>query len=172
MEKLHGRKKSASHGFSKGWKNNRVTLSGQTWRVDEDLVAEVIDLQKDDIKFYRDYKFSGKVKANKDDPFLENAHISKDYDGFDSDEDSSNLPPKKKLRVSENDKEDTEEKVVEEEVENEQEQEKEVEEEAENEKEKEAEGEDGDKDNEQREEEVEESEVKENPYDSDNRDDV
>lgn len=47
-----------------------------------------------------------------------------------------------------------------------------MEEEAENEQEKEVEGEEGDKFNEQREEDVEESEVKDKPYVSDNRDDA
>ncbi|XP_057870753.1 uncharacterized protein LOC131077306 [Cryptomeria japonica] len=83
-----------------------------------------------------------KVKANKDDPFLENAHISEDYDSYDSDEDSSNLPPKNKSKVSKKEEEDIEDKV-----DSEQEQEKEVEEEAKNEQEKEVEGEEGDKDN-------------------------
>ncbi|XP_059068757.1 uncharacterized protein LOC131859204 [Cryptomeria japonica] len=85
----------------------------------------------------------GKDKANKDDFFVENAHISEDYDSSDSDEDSSNLPPKKKSRVSEKAKENIEENVG-----SEKEQEKEVEEEAENEQEKEVEGEEGDKVNE------------------------
>lgn len=53
---------------------------------------------------------------------MENAHISKDYDNFESDEDSTNTPPKKKLRVSKTDEEDTEEMV-----DSKQEQEKEVE---------------------------------------------
>ncbi|XP_057855145.1 uncharacterized protein LOC131064861 [Cryptomeria japonica] len=107
------------------------------------------------------------VKANKDDPFVENAHISEDYDSSDSDEDSSNLPPKKKSRVSKKAEEDVEEKV-----DSEQEQEKEVKEEKKNEHEKKVEGEEGDKDNEQRKEDVDESEAKESPYDLDNRDDV
>lgn len=41
-----------------------VTLFGQTWRVDEDLVAEVNGLQKDDINFYRDRKFSVEAIKN------------------------------------------------------------------------------------------------------------
>lgn len=44
MEKLHGSKKSVSQGFAKGWNNNKVTLFGETWKIDEDLVAEVMGL--------------------------------------------------------------------------------------------------------------------------------
>lgn len=44
MEKLHGSKKPISCGFAKVWKKNKVTLFGQTWRVDEDLVAKVTGL--------------------------------------------------------------------------------------------------------------------------------
>lgn len=44
MEKLHGSKKSVSHGFAKGWSNNKVTLFRQTWKLDEELVVEVTSL--------------------------------------------------------------------------------------------------------------------------------
>ncbi|XP_059064729.1 uncharacterized protein LOC131856815 [Cryptomeria japonica] len=66
MEKLHGSKKSVSHGFTKRWSNNKVTLFRQTWTLDEDLVVEVIGLQKEGTKFYRDRKFS--VEATKNFP--------------------------------------------------------------------------------------------------------
>ncbi|XP_059064683.1 uncharacterized protein LOC131856778 [Cryptomeria japonica] len=52
-----------------------------------------------------------KVKANKDDPLVENAHISEDDDNFESDEDSTNPPPKRKSRLSKKVEEDTEETV-------------------------------------------------------------
>lgn len=66
MEKLHRSKKSVSHGFAKGWSNNKVSLFGQTWKLDEDLVAEVTRLQEEGTKFYRDRKFS--VEATKNFP--------------------------------------------------------------------------------------------------------
>ncbi|XP_059077989.1 uncharacterized protein LOC131876572 [Cryptomeria japonica] len=116
--------------------------------LEDDEIGDINESQYESPKYTEQESNKGKAKANKDDPFVENAHISEDYDGSDSDEDSSNLPPKKKSR------------------------EKEVEEEAENEQEKEVEGEEGDKVNEKREEDVEESEAKDNPYVSDNRDDA
>lgn len=54
MEKLHGSRKSVSQGFAKGWNNNKVTLFGETWKIDEELVAEVMGLQNEGTKFYRD----------------------------------------------------------------------------------------------------------------------
>ncbi|XP_059068185.1 uncharacterized protein LOC131858755 [Cryptomeria japonica] len=208
-------------------KKAEIVNKEETWKLDEDLVAEVTRLQKEGIKFYRDRKFSvestknfpkneeeraqlakkdnislpfylasslndsladhakkpksypiahrglilliyehlkGKARANRDDTFVENAHISEGYDGSDSDEDSYNLPLHNKLRVSDEAKEDMKENAG-----SKQEQGKEVEEEAENEQEKEVEGEEGD---EQRKEDVEELEAKDNPYVSDSRNDV
>ncbi|XP_057869212.1 uncharacterized protein LOC131076178 [Cryptomeria japonica] len=66
-----------------------------------------------------------KVKANKDYPLVESAHISKDDDSSKFDEDSTNPPPKKKLRVDKKVEEDAEETA-----DPKQEQEKEVEKEA------------------------------------------
>ncbi|XP_059069456.1 uncharacterized protein LOC131859561 [Cryptomeria japonica] len=108
-----------------------------------------------------------KVKANKHDPFVENAHIYEDYDSFESDEDSTNPPPKMKLRVSKK-----AEDYAEETDDPKQKHEKEMEKEVTHEKEKELEGETGDKDNEQGKEDVDESEEKESPYDTYNRDEV
>lgn len=44
MEKLHGSKNSVSHGFARGWSNNRVTLFREIWQIDENLVIEVTGL--------------------------------------------------------------------------------------------------------------------------------
>lgn len=44
MEKLHGSKNSVSHGFARGWSNNRVTLFREIWQIDENLVAKVTGL--------------------------------------------------------------------------------------------------------------------------------
>lgn len=64
MEKLHGSKKSVSQGFVEGCNNNKVTLFQETWKLDEDLVVEVIGLQKEGTKFYRDQKFAVEAIKN------------------------------------------------------------------------------------------------------------
>ncbi|XP_059070556.1 uncharacterized protein LOC131860195 [Cryptomeria japonica] len=83
--------------------------------------------------FYEHLK--GKARANREDPLVENAHIFEGHEGSESDEDSSNIPLHKKVRVVVEAKDDMEVKVGFEE-----EQEKAVEVEAESEK-KEVEGE-------------------------------
>lgn len=54
IEKLHGKRNSVSHGFARGWSNNKVTLFKEIWQIDEDLVVEVMGLQREGTKFYRD----------------------------------------------------------------------------------------------------------------------
>ncbi|XP_059075131.1 uncharacterized protein LOC131875121 [Cryptomeria japonica] len=116
MEKLHGSRNSVSHGFARGWSSNRVTLFGEIWQIDKDLVAEVMRLQKEGTKFYRDRKYAAeafknfpkleeekgkldKARATNDDPLITNAHISERCKDSDSDEDQPNAPTHKKRRA-------------------------------------------------------------------------
>ncbi|XP_059075142.1 uncharacterized protein LOC131875131 [Cryptomeria japonica] len=41
-----GSRNSVSHGFARGWSNNKVTLFGEIWQIDENLVAEVTEQQE------------------------------------------------------------------------------------------------------------------------------
>lgn len=64
MKKLHESKKFVSYGFARSWSNNRVTLFGEIWQIDENLVAEVTGLQTEGSKFYRDRKYAAEAFKN------------------------------------------------------------------------------------------------------------
>lgn len=64
MEKLHGSRNSVSYGFAKSQSNNRVTLFGQTWQIDENMIAEVTGLKTEGTKFYRDQMYAAEAFKN------------------------------------------------------------------------------------------------------------
>lgn len=61
MEKLHRSRNSVSYGFAKSWSNNRATLFGEIWQIDENLIAEVTGLKTEGTKFYRDRKYAAEA---------------------------------------------------------------------------------------------------------------
>lgn len=64
MEKLHGSRNSVSYGFAKRWSNNRATLFGKIWQIDENLIAEVMGLKMEGTKFYKDRKYAAEAFKN------------------------------------------------------------------------------------------------------------
>lgn len=63
LERLHGNDQRVTKTFVKEWKNGKLDIFGKVFVVDESLVAEVINLSIEGIKFYKDRNLSdGTIK--------------------------------------------------------------------------------------------------------------